>query len=296
MIRFFSHKTASPTMVFKRKNLLYFTAAAALSSSSQAWVITPTVHLQRRHMLTSIPTAASLSLVTRRELFSAKQENRATRMHFSSQKNNEEKKGLLSKAGSAVKSVLPTKWFGTKEEKQELQRRKEVRDEISGGLNEILKDAPLPVKMIAKLVAPLMSGIASTLAATMADQKRTTEALLEDARGYLMGDPAVTSALGEPISVGNPFSQSSSTTSINGKIQSRMEMAMPVSGSRGSGVARILATQEGISQLQVEVGGSSINVSLKKQGLSSSGRGSSYSSPRDDDNIIEAEIIDKETK
>jgi hypothetical protein len=289
-------------MVFKSKNLLYFTAAAALSSSSQAWVITPSVHLQR-HMHTSIPTAASPSLVvTRRELFSKKQENRATRMHFS-RKSNEEKKGLLSKASDAVKSVLPTKWFGSKEEKQELQRRKDVRDEISGGLNEILKDAPLPVKMIGKMLKPLMSKVAATLAETVAEQQRTTEAMLEDARGYLMFDPAVTKLLGEPIRIGTPFAQSSSTTSINGKTQSRVELSLPVSGSRDSGVVRIVASQEGISQLQVEAGGRSVNVSLKKKGWSSSGSassssgsGSSYSLPRDDDNIIEAEIIDKKTK
>jgi hypothetical protein len=223
-------------------------------------------------------------------------------MHFS-RKSNEEKKGLLSKASDAVKSVLPTKWFGSKEEKQELQRRKDVRDEISGGLNEILKDAPLPVKMIGKMLKPLMSKVAATLAETVAEQQRTTEAMLEDARGYLMFDPAVTKLLGEPIRIGTPFAQSSSTTSINGKTQSRVELSLPVSGSRDSGVVRIVASQEGISQLQVEAGGRSVNVSLKKKGWSSSGSassssgsGSSYSLPRDDDNIIEAEIIDKKTK
>jgi hypothetical protein len=57
----------------------------------------------------------------------------------------------------------------------------------------------------------------------------------------------------------------------------------------------MLATQDGISQLQVEAGGRTISVSLSKQQLSSS-RGSFSSRSDSDDNIIEAEIIDKKSK
>jgi hypothetical protein len=150
--------------------------------------------------------------------------------------------------------------------------------------------------MIGKMISPIMRKVASSLAETMAAQQRTTEALLDDARGYLMRDPDVTRLLGEPISVGTPFSQSSSTTSINGKTQSRVELGVPVSGSIDSGVARLFATQDGISQLQVEAGGRTINVSLSKQQWSSSSSRGSFSSRSDsDDNIIEAEIIDKKS-
>ena len=118
---------------------------------------------------------------------------------------------------------------------------------------------------------------------------------MDDARGYLVSDPAVTSLLGEPISLGTPFSQSTSTTSINGKTQTRIELAMPVSGSRASGTVRLLATQDGISQMQLDAGGRRLDVSLTK---SRRPFGGSIRSDRvnGDDNIIEAEVIEKNTK
>ena len=144
------------------------------------------------------------------------------------------------------------------------------------------------------MVSPLLSSMASSLADTMAEQQRTTEQLMDDARGYLMGDPAVATVLGEPISLGTPFSQSSATTSINGKTQTRVELGMPVFGSRGSGTVRLLATQDGISQLLLEAGGRSINVSLTRKSRSSFG--SSGFKVNGDDNIIEAEVIEKKAK
>jgi hypothetical protein len=278
--------------------MLYFTAAAAFSSMSQAWMIPPSLQSQKAIQKTIHPAFPSppVSNLDGSHFFSHKPQNGATRRYFSSRRDDDEGKGLLSKIGKAVKSVLPTKLFGSDEEKRKLQRRKEVGDQVSGGLTEILKDAPLGVRMIGKMISPLMRKVASSLAETMAAQQRTTEALLDDARGYLMRDPDVTRLLGEPISVGTPFSQSSSTTSINGKTQSRVELGVPVSGSIDSGVARLFATQDGISQLQVEAGGRTINVSLSKQQWSSSSSRGSFSSRSDsDDNIIEAEIIDKKS-
>jgi ribosomal protein L16 Arg81 hydroxylase len=61
--------------------------------------------------------------------------------------------------------VLPTKLFGSDEEKRKLQRRKEVGDQVSGGFNDmlkndILKDAPLGVRMMGKMISRLMKIIA----------------------------------------------------------------------------------------------------------------------------------------
>jgi hypothetical protein len=279
--------------------MLYFTAAAAFSSMSQAWMIPPSLQSQKAIQKASHPAFPSppVSNLDGSHFFLHKPQNGPTRRYFSSWKDDDEGKGkgFLSKIKGAAKSVLPTKLFGSDEEKRKLQRRKEVEDQVSGGLNDILKDAPLGVRMIGKMVSPLMRKVASKLAETVADQQRAQEALLDDARGYLMGDPDVTRLLGEPIRIGTPFSQSSSTTSVNGKSQSRVELGVPVTGSIDSGVARLFATQDGISQLQVEAGGRTINVSLSKQQRSSS-RGSFSSRSDSDDNIIEAEIIDKTSK
>ena len=124
-----------------------------------------------------------------------------------------------------------------------------------------------------------------------------TEKVLQDAREYITADNQVTSILGFPIQIGMPFSQASSSTIINGVKQTRVELGVPISGNQGSGVARILATEDGIAQLQVEAGGRVINVDClsKPQGQSSS-QSRPYISKSEDDDIIEAEIVDKDTK
>jgi carbon monoxide dehydrogenase subunit G len=213
---------------------------------------------------------------------------RTTRL-YSSKKDGE---GFLAKIGKKI--------FGSKEEKAELARKKEAKNQVSGALDTMLKDAPLGVRMMGKMVAPIISSVASGLSDAMAEQQRTTEEVMEDARGYLMGDPAVSGLLGEPIQMGAPFSQSSSTSSINGQTTTRIQLALPVTGSRTSGTVQIMATQNGIAQMQVDAGGRRLDVNLTKSAGSGSSTvfgGSSSSSSRfnkNDDNIIEAEIIDKD--
>lgn len=262
-----------------RQGLLCLTAA--LTSGSQAW----TCETFSRH---------PANLPRSRQPYATN-----TRL-YSSGRNNGDVGGIFSKLGEVAKSVLPTNMFGSEKEMEELARRKEVKNQISGGLDTMLKDAPLGVRMMGKLISPLVSGMASTLAETMAEQQRTTEGVMDDARAYLLGDPAVTNLLGNSISLGAPFSQSSSTTSINGRTQTRVELAMPVNGPLASGTVRVLATQDGIAQMQLEVYGRRMDVSLaSRQGWSPNGRSPSMpSSPRNggDDYFIEAEIIDKQTK
>lgn len=284
----------------RRHNLLYLAAAAYSSGTVNAWILPGTT-------TSATTTPASRAFHTRShfqpDLLSPQHpfhrkshyEDRPTRKSTTSRLYSSGKdEGFLAKVGKAVKSFLPQSIFGSDEEKQKLARKKEYRDQVSGGLDQIFKDAPLGIRMMGKMVSPLLSSMASSLADTMAEQQRTTEQLMDDARGYLMGDPAVAKILGEPISLGTPFSQSTATTSINGKSQTRVELGMPVFGSRSSGTVRLLATQDGISQLLLEAAGRSINVSLSRTATSYSG--SSGYKVNGDDNIIEAEVIEKKAK
>ena len=317
----------------KRRNLWYCwtTAAASFTSVGYAWIppggggggasSSTTTFLSRT-------AAAGLPPTGRRSIFGqtpefmtindregpppkfrlgySKKSTLTTRLYSSSSlnnnnnNNNKDDEGFLSKLGKAAQKFLPTSIFGSAEEKQALARKKEYRDQVSGGLDTLLKDAPLPLRMMGKMISPLLSNVASTLADTMAEQQRTMEGILEEARDYLLGDPAVCQWIGEPIQLGTPFSQSSSSSSINGLTQTRIELAMPIQGSKGVGTVRLLATQEGISQIQLDVGGRRLDVSLTAKGRSSSSSSSigSSSSSRvnGDDNIIEAEVIEKETK
>jgi hypothetical protein len=163
----------------------------------------------------------------------------------------------------------------------------------------MLKDAPLPVRMIGSMIAPLMSTVMAGLAESMAEQQATIEAVLKDARSYLTADAGVASTIGSGIQFGQPQSQSASTTSINGQSTSRIELALPVTGSLGTGTVRLSAANGKIEKLQVEANGRVISVDLSSKGgpgrrRSAFSGGSSRSSSGDD--IIEAEIIEKDTK
>eukprot|EP00980_Cylindrotheca_fusiformis_P019806 scaffold6949_cov107-Cylindrotheca_fusiformis.AAC.6 len=212
----------------------------------------------------------------------------ATRLYSYQNGKNQDDSTLLSKIGSVMKSVLPTRWFGSEEEKLKLQHRKETRQQVSSSLNGVLKDAPLGFRMIGAMMGPLFDAAASGMAETMAEQKQTSDAIFREAQDYSRSDPAVTSLLGEMIQFGAPSSQATSSTIINGVKQLRVEMVVPISGQKRSGIARILATEDGIAQLQVEAVGRILNVDLSKMRPSIS-----HDSNND---IIEAEIVDKETK
>lgn len=140
-------------------------------------------------------------------------------------------------------------------------------------------------------MAPLMSSAMASLKTSLEEQQQAVEDLMIEAKRYISSDESVIRLLGEPIQVGAPFSQSSSTSSINGKTTTNVELAFPVSGSMGSGIARLTASEAGVQRIDVQANGRTIPVDL----TSSGSRFSSKRSSRDDD-IIEAEIIEKDTK
>jgi hypothetical protein len=301
----------------RRRRLFCWTAAAALSSSAQAWMTVAPLSLVPRTM-----AKRSYSSKWRRAIAPTTRHHHRpsriiivsppTRLQYSTKgdnNNNDEEKegGILASVTKAVKNILPQKWFQSEQEKQSALRKQQLQKEMKGGISEMLKDAPLGIRMMGKMIAPLVSGIASTLAETMAAQQQTTQKLLEDATGFLAQNDDVIEALGgEPIRVGMPFSQSSSTSNINGQVQSRIELGVPVVGRNGvSGTAFVSANQEGLTSLVFQSPqGRRIPISLTKvvgkSRLSSSSSGPPGSASRrrrgDDSTIIEAEIIEKDTK
>lgn len=169
-----------------------------------------------------------------------------------------------------------------------------MKDEMKGGLMEIFKDAPLPIRMLGRAITPIVSNLMSGLAETLAEQQEATQKIMKEAQRYVQNDANVVRLVGEPIQVGTPFSQSLSSTSINGKKASRVTLAFPVTGSMGSGVCRLVATDGIIEVLEMDAAGRRIAV-----GKSTSRGGTRPSFKKgssEDDNIIEAEIIEKEVK
>lgn len=283
----------------RRPNFLCVAALSTLACTSHAWVASTgpvTYHVSDSGPLSMYPNSigrCNTQPSFDRHDFLNRRERRgysSTRLLASGKGN-----GIVSRLGRIVRRILPTRIFGTQEEKAQLAQRREVQ----GQLNQALKEAPFAVRALGRLVAPLISGVASQLAESVAAQQRTIQEVLDDARRYLINDPSAIQLLGEPIALGAPISQSSASSSINGKSQTRIDLILPVKGSRGSGTLRLVATQDGISQMLLDAGGQSINVSMQSPSISgsrSSSKFSSSSKTNGDDNIIEAEIIDKKTK
>jgi len=201
--------------------------------------------------------------------------------------------------GGVVKSILPKRWFADEKEKAAIEKQQRIQGEIQGGLSEILKDAPLPIKLFGKALSPLISSAMSGLAQTMAEQQELLEQVMTQAETYLANDDAVQRALNgdssnTAIQMGVPFSQSSSSSSINGQTTAQIELAFPVTGRLTSGIARLVASKSDdkdsitIQQLQVQANGRMIPVSLNLS--SSQRRKRSSSSSGSDENIIEAEV------
>merc|ERR1712232_873290 len=103
----------------------------------------------------------------------------------------------------------------------------------------------------------------------MGEQARQVEDLINDARFLLINDARVVNLLGEPIEVGMPFQQSSSSVNINGQQKTSVQASFQVQGPRGGGVATLSASGGGsasIEQLTLNAGGRVINVDLSGRG------------------------------
>jgi len=279
-----------------QRRLLYLTAAAALGSSLSSPCCFAFSPFQPFHHVSSLQQHSLPFLhksPSQHHLITT-----STRLYSSN--NNSNNGGFLGKLKGAAKKVLP--FLKTDQEKQAALERKRVKQEVKGGIQEILKDAPLPIKLVGSMIAPLLGSAMSTISQQMSEQQRQLDELLEDARVLLVRDVTASQALGEPITVGTPFQQGSSTIMMNGKTSTQIQAAFNVMGSNASGVARMDATQDGISSLLLDVNGRRINVNLSGRSGSTvvgGGTSSSFSKTRLGKNtkntgdIIDVEFVEK---
>lgn len=219
-----------------------------------------------------------------------------TRLYHSSplRKRDDEEGRFLNKVKNAAKKFLPAQWFQSDEEKRAVAERKRVEKAVKSEIQQVFKDAPLPLRVLGGMVSPLLGGMLSNLAETAASQQELIDVAYQKAVACITADAAVEEALGAPVTVDRPFSQSSSTSSNNGDTSTRVELAFPVSGSRRQGVGRLVSAGKGINSnlqlLEVQINGRVISVSTTPSSKKAKfGIGN-------DDNIIEAEIIEKDVK
>lgn len=262
-----------------RLGRIYFVTCAALSTTGSEAFLTATRLApppRPHHNLALEGSRPHSPIQTRTRLYSSKKEQG----------------GFLD---NVVKTILPKKWFHSEEEQEAELARQEVKDNVKGGIKELLKDAPLPAKMMGSLLSPILSRVASDLQEGMVDQQRTIEDILDDARACLLGDEVVLGALGEPLQVGAPFSQSSSTSIINGQKSVNVAIGFPVEGSRARAQAQAQYQNGSITQLTLQVDGRLINVSLSRRASPSGRVGRNHRTMMTDD-IIEAEIVAEDKK
>ena len=156
------------------------------------------------------------------------------------------------------------------------------------------------------------------MAQAMEEQQQQLTNVIQDARNLIVQDPAAVQLLGEPVEMGStPFSQSSSTMSVNGETRSNVQASLEVRGGRASGVVTVSSVNGKIESLMLNVGGRNIAVDVTKSAGSGTGTGtdasytvtgSSFDSASSsssssggigknrnvkDDDIIDAEFVEK---
>merc|ERR1719437_416494 len=222
-----------------------------------------------------------------------------TRLYSSLFNNNNKKEGFLTKLADKAKSLVPKSWLSKEDQKKQaaIERKKEMKNELSNNMNTLLKDAPLGIRMMGKLVAPLVSSMAETFR----EQSEIIGDVLYEAEELILGDDTARSVLGGTINVGAPFSQSSSSSSINGVTTAKIQASFPVQGEYSSGVATVVASSGGsgkpdIESLVLEVMGRRYSIGLIKSagGDVYSGQASVVGKKKvRKGDIIDAEFVEK---
>lgn len=100
-----------------------------------------------------------------------------------------------------------------------------VKDEISGDLTDLLREAPLQIQMVVNLVKPIISTFMSSLAETVAEQQESVSSLMSTHSCVWNRTIESHSCSVADCKCRLPFPQSCSTSSINRLMTSHVELA-----------------------------------------------------------------------
>jgi hypothetical protein len=120
--------------------------------------------------------------------------------------------------------------------------------------------------MFGKMMKPIVGKLIGGMAQAMEEQQKQMSEMLLDARNYIVQDPNAVQLLGEPVEMGSPLSQSSSSMSVNGETRSNLQASFEVRGGRGTGIATISAVNGRIENLSLKIDGRNIAVDVTKRG------------------------------
>lgn len=223
----------------------------------------------------------------------------ATRLYsgLSNRRNNnkdddDEEDSLFRKLAKQVlpKSLVPK----SAAEKRRERERRERLDSVDAGLSTLLKDAPLPLRLMGKLVSPLLGNLAEQIQ----EQSRGANDVLNEARTILQNSPRARELLGnDEVDVGPPFAQSSSSSSINGQTSSVVRASFQVRSGNNAGTATVMAKNGVIETLQLSVGGRTVDIDTGSAadvyGANSSSRSTGTKTKFNKDDVIDAEFVEK---
>ena len=152
--------------------------------------------------------------------------------------------------------------------------QRKPKSKADAAIDAVLKDAPLPVKMM----GGLFKGVANMAGEAMRDAADDLDRVSDVTIRAVSFDPQAREVLGEDVSTGMPSSQSFSSISVNGVARKRIALQMPIAGTRGSGTVRVDAAVTGdevvLNSCSLDVNGKTIQVSGGDGGAGSGDGGS----------------------
>ena len=176
----------------------------------------------------------------------------------------EKKPSFLAKAANKFTSLLPGSKVKSKS-KEDLQlikrgeiERRNQRNDLAREMKEGLRPFPWPIRAFGNTIT-------NTVTRTLGKENRKAEVLLRDAQNIIHRDRDVVAALGDPIYVGQLFSQRSSSKMINRVKSEQIMLAFEVIGSKQTGTGSLVADKYAkghIVALRVRVGGISYDIDL----------------------------------
>jgi len=136
--------------------------------------------------------------------------------------------------------------------------------------------------MMSKMIKPLVGNLIGKLAQAVEDSQKQMDDLMGDVSFLIQQDANAAQSLGHgAMEIGSPFSQSSSTVSMNGKMESRLQASFEVRGDLGAGVVTMNAVNGRIESLFLNVNGRNLAIDTTKSANASANVSASATSTSD---------------
>jgi len=156
-------------------------------------------------------------------------------------------KSVFNKLVSSVKKIAGQ----DEQSKLERQRRKE-QEELSKppDLSGLFGGG-----LLGRAAGSMLGSAIKAVGDQMAEAGRQAEGIRQRATSAIEASSAVREHLGSGVQVGPPMSQSTMSSSINGRVSKTVSLIMPVVGSRGTAQAIVEATESGdsVSDMNIQV-------------------------------------------